>query len=225
MSPKEWKHALEKWHSPREFRNKLHELRSEYGWHLLTKAGLTDLFRDAYCASVFASIRGADRVRLVKADQPDFETDLLGRTRMYEVVEADTPGRKRGDEINGRYQPAAGDTLPPDLYLTSELAPQILTAAAERKNRNCYLAVWGLLIYLNPCRPGGQEERDIEKGMAQATAAAKDRFAEVWVLWEGTAYNTWRNSAPGNTVLQPANPFVEMPDFSPEPLSSMFSRH
>lgn len=223
MSPREWKRLLERWHSPRSFREKIDELRSEYGCDVLTRAGLTDVFRDAYPAGLFASIRGADRVRLTEAVRPDFEIDLSAGTRMYEVVEADTPGRKRSEEMRKQSQTVTDGALLKDFYLTSELAPQILHAAAKKKNSDRYVSEWGLLIYLNPCRPGGEEELYIENGMVEATAAVKDRFADVWVLWEGTAYNTWQKSAPGNVVLRPANPFVEAADFVPESLSSILA--
>ena len=39
--------------------------------------------------------------------------------------------------------------------------------------------------------------------MADATAVAKDRFAEVWVLWQDTAHSTWAGGKPKTRILRP----------------------
>ena len=187
----QWKSRLEEWQSAQDFRDALDKLRAEYGKQLLSKSEFTSLFRDAYAASAFAFHRGAEKVRLIKANQPDFEIEALGRKQMYEVVEADTPGRRRGDEIKHQPERVTGTPLPDDLLLTAELAQQILETAAKRKDKDIYLPEWGLVIVLNPIRLGGQEQHDIEEGLARATAVVKDRFEEVWVLWGHAAYKAW----------------------------------
>ena len=218
----QWAGRLEEWQSAQGFRDTLGELKAEYGKRLLSKSGFTDLFRDAYVASAFAFHFGAEKVRLVKGKQPDFEIEVLGRKQMYEVVEADTLGRKRGDEIKHQPDRRLGDPLPDEFFLTAELAPQILETAAKRKDKDVYLPEWGLVIYLNPAPPGGQEQQDIEEGMARATAVVKDRFKEVWVLWGDTAYNPWCQGVVRNTILRPPDTGKQATDFTPTPLSALF---
>jgi len=42
--------------------------------------------------------------------------------------------------------------------------------------------------------------------MTNATATVRNRFASVWVLWKGKAYNTWRNGLVGNGKVEQPNP-------------------
>lgn len=219
----QWKSRLEEWQSPQDFHDALDRLVASYGRQLLSKSESTSLFRDAHTASAFAFHRDAEKVRLIKADQPDFEIEVFGRKQMYEVVEADTPGRRRSDEIKHQPKLATGASLPNDFVLTAELAPQILEAAANRKDKDIYLPDCGLVIVLNPAQPGGREQQNIEEGMIQATAIVKNRFEEVWVLWEATAYNLWLRGAPGKSVLRPLSTCEDAPKFTPTPLSALFS--
>ena len=214
-----WRSRLEKWHSPQDFRNSLDELRTEYGRQLLFKAGFTSLFRETYVASAFAFYRSAEKVRLIQAERPDFEIEVLGRKQMYEVVEADTPGRRRGDEVKHQPKLPTGAPLSENFYLTRELAPQILEKAAKRKDMNVYQPEWGLVIVLNPAQPGGQEQQDIEEGMVRATTVATNRFKEIWVLWERTFYNPWHREVPENSILHPPDTRQNGADFIPALLS------
>ncbi len=192
MNYREWQRKLQEWHSPEEFRDKLHDLCAEHGRNLLT-APRAGFFRDADPACRFALLRAASKVRLVAARRPDFEIDVAKGAREFEVTEADTPGRRRSDEVKGRREPDAG-------WPTPDIAEQILRESAARKSDGRYEPGWGLLILLNQWNIG-VDQRAIEGRMADATAVAKDRFAEVWVLWQDTAYNTWLGGAPGNRVL------------------------
>ncbi|HEV7268586.1 MAG TPA: hypothetical protein VGN83_27310 [Falsiroseomonas sp.] len=219
----QWASRLEKWHSPRDFRDALDALRAEYGKLLLAKAEFTSLFRDAYTASVFTSHFNPEKVRLINAERPDFEIEMHGRTQMYEVVEADTPGRRRSDEIKQYWELATGKLLPDGFYLTAELASEILEIAVGKKDRDIYLPEWGLVILLNPAKPGGREQQVIEEAMAQSTARVKDRFAEVWVLWEGAAYNLWCRGLPGNGVMRPPDTHRDAKDVPVTPLSALFN--
>jgi hypothetical protein len=56
-----------------------------------------------------------------------------------------------------------------------------------------------LLIYLN-IQEFGIRHQEVLASMHDATAAAKDAFAEVWVLWKDKPYRLW---AAGSRVELP----------------------
>lgn len=149
-------------------------------------------FRDAFCAAHFAVVRQADAVRLAHPEpRPDFKLRWEDRIESFEVIEADTPGRRRDQEF--RREAAAGSGVrpfPEEEWLTPAVAESILRSAAERKARGGYDSSCRLLIYLNPIEFGVHQQA-IEQLMKPATEAAASTFAEVWVLWKGRAYHAW----------------------------------
>ena len=58
--------------------------------------------------------------------------------------------------------------------------------------------------------------------MAQASAIVRDAFAEVWVLWEHTAYSPWRRGTPVTTILRPPGIPQDATGFTPTPFSALF---
>lgn len=196
----DWLRSLYAWLPPKDFKDALDRLEAAQGDHLLTdpRAGF---YRDAFCAHQFAVLAGADLVRLVAEERPDFQISIAGSEDFYEVTEADTPGRKRGWEVQERRkrrmpgQPFADD-FPSTERLTPDQADVALRAAAERKSRGVYDPNWGLVILLNPIEFGAHRQV-IEDLMVSATAAARNCFASVWVLWKGVGYNTWQNGQAG----------------------------
>lgn len=191
-----WLKLLHAWLPLGEFEEALKRLEAAQGDYLLTdpRAGF---YRDAYCAQQFAVLVRADQVRLVAEQRPDFEIDFAGTISSFEVTEADAPGRKRGLEIQEQRarrvpgQPLVKD-FPVEDWLTPEQADLALRTAAEKKSHGNYHPRCGLVILLNPIEFGIHQQA-VEALMADATAAARNRFASVWVLWKGVAYNTWRN--------------------------------
>lgn len=196
----DWLRSLHAWLPPKSFKDALDRLEAAQGDHLLTdpRAGF---YRDAFCAHQFAALIDADLVRLVPEKRPDFRISIAGSEVSYEVTEADTPGRRRGRDVQERRkcripgQPFVQD-FPSTEWLTPEQADVALRAAAERKSRGVYDPNWGLVILLNPIEFGAHQQV-IEDLMVSATAAARNRFASVWVLWKGVGYNTWRNGQAG----------------------------
>ena len=88
------------------------------------------------------------------------------------------------------------EDFPCEDWLTPSQAGLALRAAADKKNRGIYDPSWGLVILLNPIDFGVRQQA-IEDLMADATAAVKERFASVWVLWKSVGYNTWRDGQTG----------------------------
>ena len=196
MKLQEWRRELQEWHSLGEFSDKLRAMCAEHGRSLLTSPD-SAFFRDAHPACQLALLRGSTRVRL-GADPPDFELDMAHGAREFEVAEADTPGRKRNDELKGRRELDAS-------WLTPDVAEESLGARAALKSDGRYPPGYGLLILLNLPNPWEEDWPAIETRLLSATAAAKRRFAEVWVLWRGNAY-TWLGGVPGSRVLRQIEP-------------------
>lgn len=201
---KSWRGDLSKWQSPADLNEKLDKLLSKHGSYVLTDPRANSIFRDSHCAHAFAVLCGAQKVRL-GANPPDFEIETAGTLQAYEVTEADTPDRKRGDEIKkSRGFPDTGKpsvkAFPEEMWLTPEIADIALRKASELKSFGEYEPHWGFLILLNPIE-FGVHQQSIEALMADATEAAKDCFAEIWVLWKGSAYNTWINGARGTRII------------------------
>lgn len=200
----QWLTFLHAWLPPKNFREALDRLEAAQGDHLLTdpRAGF---YRDAFCAELFATRVGADLVRLVAGERPDFQVSVAGSELAFEVTEADTPGRKRGKEVQEQRrrrvpgQPFVED-FPYEDWLTPEQADVALRAAVEKKNREVYDPSWGLVILLNPIEFGAHQQA-IGDLMVGATAAVRNRFASVWVLWKGVGYNTWQDGQPGTGKL------------------------
>ena len=172
---------------------------------LITDAGL-GFFRDAQRALNFATLLRAEKVRLTATDPPDFELQISGEIRAFEVTEADIPGRKRGDEYKEkrRLRTSGGPVV---RHLTAEEMPSsqvvasILKRAAERKTDDRYLPEWGFLIYLNVWNFGA-ERNEVEAVMHEATTVVKDRFSTVWILWQDAAYRIWDNGQPCNLIIE-----------------------
>lgn len=196
----DWLRSLHTWLPPKGFRDALDCLEVAQGDRPLTDPRAS-FYRDAFCAHQFAAFVGADLVRLVPEERPDFQIGIAGSEASYEVTEADTPGRKRGQEIQEQRkrrvpgQPFAED-FPNTRWLTPDQADVALRAAAEKKSRGVYDPNWGLVILLNPIEFGAHRQA-IENLMVNATAAARNSFASVWVLWKGVGYNTWQNGQAG----------------------------
>lgn len=197
---KEWQGRFQVRMSPDAMIALVDELQNTTGLSMMIQAGV-EFFRDAWTAAHFAKVRRAQEVRLWPDTRPDFEMNLNGTYDLFEVTEAGEPGR-RGDEYRAfearqLAAAAAGD----DSYVEVEhdpvgdwgveQAPAMLEQAATHKAKGNYNPSWGLVIYLN-LGEYGFFRRQVETCLKAATAPAKDHFREVWVLWDGRAYLTWR---------------------------------
>jgi len=148
----DWLALLHAWLPVPDFQDALDRLEAAQENYLLTdpRAGF---YRDAFAALQFVTLVSADQVRLVGEERPDFEIDISGTIQIFEVTEADTPGRKRGAEVQDRRkrrapgQPFVED-FPAKEWLTPEIADLALRAAAEKKNRGVYDPSWSLVILL-----------------------------------------------------------------------------
>ena len=173
------------------------ELRVILRGHMMVQPGIT-FVREAWVAGRFAQANGADTVRLWPTDRPDCELAFQDQRELFEIVEADQPGRQRSAEYKARMHKAERGELEEvewdpseDWIARAAKGPQMLRDAAAKKAGKGYETSVSLLIYLN-LGEYGIRQREIEAAMQLCTAAAKDAFDAVWVLWKGVAYPVWR---------------------------------
>ncbi|HEY5793584.1 MAG TPA: hypothetical protein VIU82_01105 [Bosea sp. (in: a-proteobacteria)] len=194
---KSWRIRLEQPMAPDVMIELVVELKDVLRGHMHVQAGL-EFIRDAWTAVRFARARGADAVRLWPGERPDCELTFQGRRDLFEIVEADQPGRQRSAEYRDLIQRAergesatVEDDPVEDWIARAANGPQMLEHAATSKAAKGYDPSVSLLIYLN-LHEWDIRQQQIEVAMQPCTAAAKDAFHEVWVLWKGDAYPLWR---------------------------------
>lgn len=192
-----WQHRLEQAMVPSDMIKQVDELKGILLGHMHVQAGLA-FVRDAWIGSRFAQARGADAVRLWPGDRPDCELTFQGRRELFEIVEADQPGRQRSAEYRELIQraergepPAIEEDPVENWFARAANGPQMLEHAAKSKAAKGYDPNVSLLIYLN-LGEYAVRQREIEEAMQPCTASAKDIFREVWVLWRGAAYPLWQ---------------------------------
>ena len=157
---------------------------------LFNQGGLAFL-RDAWIAAEFAQIREAGHVRLVADTWPDFELKKNSQIEQFEAVEADAPERRRGDEFRDGIWEIKQDTME-DWIARAEQAPAWLEFACRKKANKRYDPRANLIIYLN-LSEHGIRQKEVESSFPTATAAVKNSFDAVWVLWKKQAYLVWKS--------------------------------
>lgn len=201
---KAWQERLSIRQTPNEMKQTLREISGRLHVRVLINSGL-GFYRDAWAACAFAEARGARSVRLLwPAERPDFEIESELGLQQFETVEADKPGRKRGDEYKAILprldaEEQVVEDVPDEDWMTPEQASEMLGRAAQSKADDRYAADCNLLILLNHEDFVGDHDVIISC-MAQSTSVACDRFAEVWVLWKGVAHLVWRAGSRASTA-------------------------
>ncbi len=195
---RKYKVELSRWYSPSEM--------IDCADTLMDKLGVTDLFsqpgiefvREAWIAGHFGKQRRAKFVRWIAEERPDFSLQFSdGSTENYELVEADAPDRRRGNE----YKHAASGGHPLRnasivQWATPQMTLKIIQAAVNRKTTRAeklqrqgipYPSETRLLIYLNI---GGSEvhQREIENIFSQAVEPARRWFSSIWIFWQMRIY-------------------------------------
>ena len=162
------------------------------------RQGGVEFLRDAWLAAEFGQHRRSSFIRLVPACEqwPDFETRNDEVIERVECVEADLPGRRRGDEyrvaeeseVNGKHA-LEHDPLE-DWIARADQVPAALAAVAIKKTQKSYTGCASLLVYLN-IGEFGIRQAEIEAAMKPAVATALPHFQRVWILWKAQLYGPW----------------------------------
>lgn len=175
------------WHQPSKVLVRVNRLMDDAGGEALFNDPGLKYLQEAWVAGKFGSAVGANAVRLVSDNFPDFEMRLGDVVHSVEITEADLEDRRRGDEYRN---PRVRNDPVEEWAVRAARIPAELSRVATAKSKKGYPQGTQLLIYLNPQEFGIRHE-DILGSMHAATAAAKNAFAEVWVLWKDKPYRLW----------------------------------
>jgi hypothetical protein len=112
-----------------------------------------------------------------------------------ECVEADIPGRRRGDEYRVAAKTAEGQLAvehdPIDDWIArADQVPAALSAVIAAKIRKRYAADVSLLVYLN-IGEFGIRQVEVEAAMEPAVVPALRYSLRVWILWKARLYGPW----------------------------------
>lgn len=161
---------------------------------LFSQGGLAFL-RDASIGADFARARGISTVRIVSDEFPDFELRTSIGIERFEAVEADKPGRRRGDEYLKSETGGDGITMQDVINDVHTVVPHWLETACRKKLSKHYSGSPGLVIYLN-FPDYGLRTREVKSYFLKSTELAKGAFDEVWILWQMRAYKIWKGGRP-----------------------------
>jgi hypothetical protein len=152
-----------------------------------------EFLRDAWLAAEFGRHRQSEWVRLVPERErwPDFEAKTGDVVECVESVEADVPGRRRGDEY--RNSENCDDPIE-NWEARADQVPSALAAAVATKLAKRYAGDASLLVYLN-ISEFGIRRKEIEAAMQPAIAPALPYFRRAWILWMPRLYGPWAASS------------------------------
>ena len=197
---------MSQWRSPREMNEYVDELMAAAGSKALFNKPGTTFILEAWIAGHFANVVGATTVRLIDDQWPDLEVRLNDNLIRFEAIEADVPGRKRGDEY--RQPPKMVEDPVEDWIARAEAVPGALQTAVRKKQAKLYSKHENLLIYLN-IGEYGIRHREIISAFPDATKDARDIFKSVWILWKEQAFEVWRDGEPSQRVYGEPSGFVD----------------
>lgn len=189
---------LSDWHTPADMAAYVSATNDAMGSPDFFRQGGVEFLRDAWLAAEFGRHRQSSSVRLVpeREQWPDFEArggDVIERV---ECVEADIPGRRRGDEYrdaekrNTSGGPIVVDDPVEDWIARADQVPTALSTVIATKIGKRYIGRASLLVNLN-INEFGIRQAEIEAAMAPAVVPALPYFQRTWVLWKARLYGPW----------------------------------
>jgi hypothetical protein len=160
--------------------------------------GGVEFLRDAWLAAEFGRHRQSSLVRLVpeREQWPDFEAQGGSGVERVECVEANVPGRRRGDEYRDAEKRTAKGAVTvendpiEDWIARADQVPVALSAAIATKVGKNYAGHASLLVYLN-IGEFGIRQAEIEAAMTPAVTPALPYFQRAWLLWKARLYGPW----------------------------------
>ena len=191
--PTEW---FTRWWSPAEFFPMVQQHNEAIPNEQFFSCAEFQPLREAYAAGFFSWILGQERHVLVKLDAdrfPDFDLKLDGVVVGFELVEADRPGRRRGDEYKeaARSEAASLPEIPEEFDPDEEqkAAIPVIRRVVELKAAKKYAPPPHLVVYVNfwlfdkpPLTPAQ---------FGQLLQPWREAFPEVWLLWKAHAIRCW----------------------------------
>ena len=186
------KASFHMWREPDVMLDRVGQLMDEWGSVSLFGKPQLKFLTEAWAASKFAGLRGAERVRL-NEPWPDFEIGLNGAVQQFELTEADLKSRRRGREYADRHEEGRATTDDggiEDWIANADEIPIALNRVAAKKTGKRYGSKQNLLIFLNIVEYGVRHRESIAK-FPVATSVAKEAFREIWVLWKDETHLVW----------------------------------
>jgi hypothetical protein len=189
---------LSEWRTPDDMAAYVSNVNRAMGAADFFRQGGIEFLRDAWVAAEFGQHCRSSSVRLVpERDQwPDFEARAADVIERIECVEADIPGRRRGDEYRRIDERTAKGEVNvendpvEDWIARADQVPAALSAVIATKIEKRYAGGASLLVYLN-IGEFGIRQTEIEAAMALTVAVALPHFQRVWVLWKARIYGPW----------------------------------
>lgn len=190
---------LSEWRAPAAMASYVSEINRAMGSADFFSQGGIAFLRDAWLAAEFGKHRESAAVQLIADNDqwPDFRAETDGAIESIECVEADIPGRRRGDEYRSTICGQTGadivDDPVEDWIARANSIPSALSAAIDKKIGKQYTGSAGLLVHLNIAE-FGIRQLEIKAAMGPAIAPALPCFQHIWILWKERLYGPWVGS-------------------------------
>jgi hypothetical protein len=137
--------------------------------------------RDAWTLGKFASLAGAEAVKLSLDNFPDGHTKLGSEQLDIEITEAIMPDRRRGQEfLPGSPQMEEDPGHEWDRRISA--LPQVLLSTVRKKAMKAYSAKPTLVVYLN-ISAYGHRAGECRAAIRATIRAFSASFAGLYVLW------------------------------------------
>lgn len=183
-----------KWWSPGDLLASVDEQRDLFDGNAFFNAPNLKPLRETYAAATFAldlKNERQTRIRMVADVFPDFCLRIDEAVLAFELVEADRPERKRGEEYRELARREAADEKidpePYDPWAEKRSVPEAVRRVVAGKAAKHYADPPHLLVYVNFGNMGGPALTDDE-----ASAVTQDwhaTFKSIWLLCGKTAVN------------------------------------
>lgn len=180
-----WRDFFCGWRSPTAAQTALEILSNQAGDHMLDDPRM-GWAKEAWIANRYGTRVGAEGVRLLRADPPDFEVIFsAGGTHRCEAVEVVRPGRRRGDELRqARNQPWLANTpipIPEDEWMDHTAALQAVDEQITRKAAKGYPERYVLAIYVN--LGFIKNDQAFRRGLSERDATGHPAFERLMFLY------------------------------------------
>ncbi len=143
------------------------------------------LLQEAWILEKFGTQIGAESIRMELENWPDAYAIIDGTKFPIEITEAINPGRRRADEY-ANWKDGEVRMDPIEEWKTRVITSiQAVKNVIQKKLAKNYSARCSLLIYMSNCGSYGVYDHLIRDALPEMTKPAKQKFENVWVLWNG----------------------------------------
>lgn len=196
-APPAW---FDRWSTPAEFAAAVDALKGTISDVDFMCRSEAKPMREAWAAARYATILSGDRpvsIQLERDRFPDFNLRVRDELQLFEIVEADQPGRRRTEEYRLLAERKTAG-LPPEIEEfdpkeEQQAAIPAIVRAIEAKAAKRYRPAPHLLVYVNFWL-GGEPPTEIWTAVESAERH-HNSFAATWLLWGGFIIRLWPRPA------------------------------